>query len=126
MTTANNNIDTLENVTTLVQTVKGLIKKTIGLVRLGWINFLAECEAFISVNSSPAFSVGSTYEFGWIGDSELKSTITVIKRTKCFVTFNYGGSTVRAKINLYNGVEYVYPSGQYSMCPTCKASKRVS
>jgi hypothetical protein len=118
--------DTVENVKTLIVKVKVLIKKTIGLVRLGWIEFLRDCEAFIKANEVSIFQVGSTYEFGWIGDSEMKSEITITKRTNSFVTFTYGRETKKAKINFFDGSEYIFPEGKYSMCPTCKASKKIN
>ena len=105
--------DTLENVATLIEEVKGLIKNSIGIIRSEWLAFLEECKLFIKNNTFFSFEVGESYTFGWIGDSELKSTIKVTKRTKCFISFIYGGEVVKAKINSYKDSEYVYPSGQY-------------
>jgi DNA repair protein RadC len=70
------------------------------------------------------FEAGRTYTFGWIGDSELKTDVKVIRRTEKSVWFQIRDEEVkRTKINVWSGEETFYPTGKYSMCPTCRASK---
>ncbi len=79
----------------------------------------------IALNILPKkFTVGKSYVYGYIGDSSLKITITIIKRTKCFAHFMENGGTLKAKIytNL-DGTEFLYPDGKYSKCPVCQSIK---
>lgn len=57
----------------------------------------------------------------FIGDSELIVPIKVIKRTAKFVTVQYHNEIVRCGVTVYNNVETIYPSGRYSMAPSCDA-----
>jgi hypothetical protein len=72
-----------------------------------------------------AFEVGKQYTHGFIGDSELFVTWTVIKRTAQTVTITDGRETktckINAKVSEYRNAESVFPFGRYSMCPILSA-----
>lgn len=55
-----------------------------------------------------------------IGDSNCIWTATVIERKGNFITAKINGEVVRKKVNVYNGEEFVYLLGKYSMAPTFK------
>ena len=75
------------------------------------------------------FEVGKQYTHGWIGDCELFTTWTVIKRTQKTITIKEEGiqrekvKTCRIidRLSQREGVECVFPFGQYSMAPTLRA-----
>ena len=52
-----------------------------------------------------------------IGDSNCKWTAKVIERKGNFVIALIQGEIVRKKVNVWNGEEFVYLLGKYSMCP---------
>jgi hypothetical protein len=56
-----------------------------------------------------------------IGDSNCIWTATVIERKGNFITAIINGEVVRKKVNVYNGEEFVYLLGKYSMAPTFRA-----
>jgi hypothetical protein len=56
-----------------------------------------------------------------IGDSNCIWTATVIERKGNFITAKINGEVVRKKVNVYNGEEFVYLLGKYSMAPTFRA-----
>ena len=56
-----------------------------------------------------------------IGDSNCTWTATVIERKGNFITAKINGEVVRKKVNVYNGEEFVYLLGKYSMAPTFRA-----
>ena len=56
-----------------------------------------------------------------IGDSNCIWTATVIERKGNFITAIINGEVVRKKVNVYNGEEFVYLLGKYSMSPTFRA-----
>ena len=71
------------------------------------------------------FEVGKTHATCSICNSDCWFSYKVIKRTKCTVTLfdeSYGIEK-RRKIQEYNGSEFVYPEGKYSMCPTLNAER---
>lgn len=72
-----------------------------------------------------AFEVGKQYTHGFIGDSELFVTWTVVKRTAQTVTITDGRETKTCKIikqvSEYRNAESVFPFGRYSMCPILSA-----
>lgn len=72
-----------------------------------------------------AFEVGKQYTHGFIGDSELFVTWTVVKRTAQTVTITDGRETktckINAKVSEYRNAESVFPFGRYSMCPILSA-----
>ena len=71
------------------------------------------------------FETGKTYTHGWIGDSNLFATWTVIKRTAQTVTITDGKETKTCKIikglSEIRNAESVYPFGKYSMSPILSA-----
>lgn len=71
------------------------------------------------------FEIGKNYTHGWIGDSSLFTTWTVVKRTAQTITITNGKETKTCKINKqiseYRNAESVYPEGKYSMCPILSA-----
>ena len=84
-------------------------------------------QAFMPPPSITRFEVGKRYKHGWIGDSQLFSTYTVIIRTKHFIQLaeSEPGRTFKVKTFNYEGSERCYPRGKYSMCPTLSAEKEV-
>lgn len=76
------------------------------------------------------FKVGETYEMSFIGDSELKNFYKVIRRTRSTITIisikEKNPKQIRRKVSVYDGVEFVYPLGKFSMAPILDASRRVS
>lgn len=71
------------------------------------------------------FETGKTYTHGWIGDSNLFTSWTVIKRTAQTVTITDGKETKTCKIikglSEIRNAESVYPFGKYSMSPILSA-----
>jgi hypothetical protein len=71
------------------------------------------------------FEIGKTYTHGWIGDSDLFTDWTVLKRTAQTITITRGRETKTCRIikalSEMEGAECVYPFGKYSMCPTLRA-----
>ena len=64
---------------------------------------------------------GTTLTATSIGDSNCTWTATVIERKGNFITAKINGEVVRKKVNVYNGEEFVYLLGKYSMAPTFRA-----
>jgi hypothetical protein len=77
----------------------------------------------INTNTMKTFKTGNTYKMNWIGDSELKTFIKIVKRTAKQVTIQdvRTKEEKRCKINVYDGAEYIFPTGRYSMAPTLNA-----
>ena len=69
------------------------------------------------------FEAGKTYTHGWIGDADLKTNITILKRTEKFVWMKVHDKEVRRGVYVYGGVEQVKPYGTYSMCSILSADK---
>lgn len=71
------------------------------------------------------FEIGKTYTHGWIGDSSLFTTWTVIARTAQTITIKHNDEIKKVKIikqlSEWNRAETVRPFGLYSMCPTLTA-----
>jgi hypothetical protein len=69
------------------------------------------------------FNAPETYIFRFIGDSELRPEVKILKRTEKSVWFKvHGYDQARAKVmHDSEGNEYFYPLGRYSMAPTCNA-----
>lgn len=71
------------------------------------------------------FEIGKSYTHGWIGDSNLFTTWTVLRRTAQTITITNGEETKTCKIikqlSAWENAECVYPFGKYSMCPTLRA-----
>lgn len=72
------------------------------------------------------FEVGKQYTHGWIGDSDLYTTWTVLKRTAKTVTIQHCKEVktcrINQKVSEWDGCECIFPYGQYSMCPTLRAN----
>ena len=66
------------------------------------------------------FQPGQTYSTRFICDHDSILSITIAKRSKCFLTTTEGK---RVKIHQEDGVEYCYPTGIYSMAPIVRADK---
>ena len=82
------------------------------------------------------FVVGETYEVRSTGDWNAVSYYRVTGRTPSFVKlievedasgtvdkFNLDNGTFRRKVEVFQGVESCFPSGQYSMAPILKADR---
>ena len=69
------------------------------------------------------FIAGNTYVMEFIGDSDLKVPVTVIKRTAKRMTVKEGGQIKTIGIKSDNKEEYAYPTGRYSMAPRVWASR---
>lgn len=75
------------------------------------------------------FEVGKQYVHGWIGDSDLFTTWSVIKRTAKTITIKQEGTQldniktcrIIEKLSQWEDAECVFPFGQYSMAPTLRA-----
>lgn len=71
------------------------------------------------------FETGKTYTHGWIGDSELFTSWTVVKRTQATITITDGRETKTCRIikglSEIRNAESVFPFGQYSMAPILSA-----
>ena len=71
------------------------------------------------------FEVGKTYWMRSICDSNCIWNVKIIKRTAKTIMVDIDGEkeTKRKKIDVYNGVEFIFPLGQFSMCPMLNADK---
>ena len=73
------------------------------------------------------FEVGKQYTHGWIGDSELFTTWTVIKRTAKTITIQHCKEVktcrVIQKLSEWEDAECLFPYGNHSMCPTLRATQ---
>lgn len=71
------------------------------------------------------FEIGKSYTHGWIGDSDLFTTWTVIKRTAQTITITTGRETKTCRIikglSEIRKAESIFPYGQYSMAPILSA-----
>jgi outer membrane protein assembly factor BamE (lipoprotein component of BamABCDE complex) len=74
--------------------------------------------------TNATFTNGQTYFYMFIGDSDLRPKINIVKRTSKTVTFEQRGKIETAKIHTDEDGEYFYPSGRYSMAPICRAKNR--
>jgi hypothetical protein len=67
------------------------------------------------------FEVGKTYFCTSICDQNCKWEYTITKRTTSSVWLG----EKRAKINITDNSEYVFPQGRYSMAPVLRAERMV-
>lgn len=70
------------------------------------------------------FEVGKIYTTRSACDHDCIFAFTIVGRTDRTVTVQdrHGSKPKRRKIDLIDGVEYIYPCGKYSMCPVLRAS----
>jgi hypothetical protein len=73
------------------------------------------------MTNTTTIQTGTTLTATSIGDSNCIWTATVIERKGNFITAIINGEVVRKKVNVYNGEEFVYLLGKYSMAPTFRA-----
>ena len=79
-----------------------------------------------NTNNTTKFETGKKYFCRSICDSDCVFEFEVVKRTEKTITIkNWMGETKRKKITIENGIEYIYPLGQYSMAPTLRSNKVV-
>lgn len=72
------------------------------------------------------FEAGKTYAMTHIGDSSLKTPVKVLKRTEKSVRIQVRGEKPRTcRIKCYGDSEYILPCGNYSMAPSCYASRQM-
>jgi hypothetical protein len=71
------------------------------------------------------FEVGKVYSTRSSCDSNCIFSYTVISRTDKSIVIAAKGETktVRRKIHISDNVEWIYPSGIYSMCPIIRANR---
>lgn len=71
------------------------------------------------------FEAGKTYTHGYIGDSQLTATWTILKRTTQTITITDGRITKTCKIikdlSEMRGAESVFPEGKFSKAPILSA-----
>jgi hypothetical protein len=67
------------------------------------------------------FIEGKTYQTKSICDSNCIFTAEVLKKTAKTVTVKTMEGVKRCKVHEYNGEQFIYPLGQYSMAPMIKA-----
>jgi len=68
------------------------------------------------------FELNKTYTMRFIGDSDLLVKFVCIARTATMVTLKGERETIKRKIKLYNGIEYVVTEN-YSMAPAIYSNK---
>lgn len=72
------------------------------------------------------FEVGKQYTHGWIGDADLSTTWTVLKRTAKTITIQHCKTVKTCRVNNWlseqEGCECIMPYGTYSMAPTLMAT----
>lgn len=73
------------------------------------------------------FEEGKTYATPSIVDSSFMVTVTIVKRTAKRVTFLMKGESkpITKGIGIYEGKEFFYPNGQYSLCSIIRADDGV-
>ena len=69
------------------------------------------------------FQAGKSYTYRLATDSSNIYEVKIIRRTAKTVWISDDSEPVkRCKIHNYNDSEFIYPSGQYSMCPIVEAN----
>ena len=71
------------------------------------------------------FIVGKTYQSRSIGDSNCVFTAQIVKRTPKTVTAIVDREQKNFRVDVYEGVEFFRPFGNYSMAPIIRADKEV-
>lgn len=67
------------------------------------------------------FETGRIYKTSYAGDHNLFITMMVISRTAKTIKAAVAGQVKSLRISDNNGVEFVYPTGRYTMCPVIMA-----
>jgi hypothetical protein len=66
-------------------------------------------------------AAGQVLTITFIGDAALKANCKVLDRKNSFAIVLIDGKIERKKIyTSYDGSEFIYPYGKYSMCPTAR------
>lgn len=75
--------------------------------------------------SYPTFTPGQSYTITFIGDSDLKVELPIIRRTAQNVWAKVDGEVKRLKVHNHYATneEFVKPYGTYSMNPTAYAKR---
>ena len=68
------------------------------------------------------FTAGKTYATRSVCDHDCIITVTIQKRTPSTVQAVVRGELKVFRIGQYDGVEFIKPWGNYSMCPILRAS----
>ena len=78
----------------------------------------------LSPSEQTQFIAGQSYCGSFIGDHEITFTYIIERRTQKTVWIREASSSQieRRKVHHYNGVEKIYPCGQYSMAPILSAT----
>ncbi len=63
------------------------------------------------------FETGKSYEMRFIGDSNLRPVFKCVSRTDKTATFRRGSETIKRKVKVYDGAEYIL-QGSYSFSPS--------
>ena len=77
-------------------------------------------------NKMAMFEVGKTYSDNFICSHDTYYFVKILKRTEKTVTIEKDGKVKRCKIYTNNQEEYIFPFGQYSMCPVLGARDLVA
>lgn len=79
------------------------------------------------MTTTATFTIGSTYEMTFIGDSELRPKFICTKRTPKTVTFKdlHDGEVITRKVRNYTGYETI-TLGSYSMAPGISSEDKVN
>lgn len=73
--------------------------------------------------TAKTFEAGRTYWTRSICDSDCIHRVTILRRTAKSVWIKKDGKEVRRAITVWDGVEQIYPFGQYSMCAIIGADR---
>lgn len=78
-----------------------------------------------NTNQTIKFQAGTTYVMSWIGDSEMKTLYTVVRRTEKTIWIKdvRTDEVIQCRVSVSDTEETVYPMGKYSMSPVLRASK---
>lgn len=86
----------------------------------------AEAAKRVAENKMATFEVGKTYSDNFICSHDTYYFVKILKRTEKTVTIEKDGKVKRCKLYTSSKEEYIYPFGQYSMCPVLGARDLVA
>ena len=73
------------------------------------------------MTTAAQITAGQVLNITFIGDSQLKATCKVLERKNSFAIVLIDGKIERKKVYAsYDGSEYIFPFGKYSLCPTAR------